>query len=94
MDIWEFLDRDVSDAGSDAGEETPVIKQEPISYEIFLKSLANHPFIKKFNPSLPTAEQAHRDFQRILNAQKFRVWVLRHRAVGAEAESEFENAPS
>jgi hypothetical protein len=93
MDIWEVLDRDVSDTEKEEEVCTPIIKQKPLSYEIFLKSLGNHPFIKKFNPSPPSVEQAHRDFQRILNAQKFRVWVLRHSS-GAPAESEFENAPS
>ena len=92
MDIWDVLDREVSD--TDEEEEcTQVIKQEPISYEIFLKSLGNHPFIKKFNPPPPSVEQAYRDLKRILNAQKFRVWVLRYKD-GAPAESEFENAPS
>ena len=92
MDIWEILDREVSDTEE---EEvcTPIIKQEPISYEIFLKSLGNHPFMKKFNPPPPSVEQAYRDLKRILNAQKFRVWVLRYNS-GAPAESEFENAPS
>ena len=92
MDIWEVLDRDVSDTEKEE-ECTPIIKQQPISYEIFLKSLGNHPFIKKFNPPPPSVEQAYRDLHRILNAQKFRVWVLRHSS-GAPAESEFENAPS
>ena len=76
MDIWEVLDREVSDTEEEVC--TPIIKQEPISYEIFLKSLGNHPFIKKFNPPPPTVEQAYRDLKRILNAQKFRVGRLRH----------------
>lgn len=77
MDIWDVLDREVSDTEEE--ESTPVVKQSPLSYEIFLKSLGNHPFIKKFNPPLPTPEQAKKDLNRILNAQKFRVWFLRQR---------------
>ena len=77
MDIWDVLDRDVSDTEEEE-EITPVIKQSPLSYEIFLKSLGNHPFIKKFNPPPPTPEQALKDLKRILDSQKFRVWRLRH----------------
>jgi len=77
MDIWDVLDREVSDTEEE--ESTPVVKQSPLSYEIFLKSLGNHPFIKKFNPPPPTPEQAKKDLNRILNAQKVRVWFLRQR---------------
>ena len=88
MDIWDVLDREVSDTEEE--ESTPVIKQSPLSYEIFLKSLGNHPFIKKFNPPPPTPEQAKKDLNRILNAQKVRVWFLRQR----ESPPVFPELPS
>ena len=90
MDIWDVLEREVSDTEEE--ESTPIIKQEPISYEIFLKSLGNHPFIKKFNPPPPSVEQAYRDLKRILNAQKFRVWVLRQREFSPEFPSDISLA--
>ena len=80
MDIWDIVDLD---AWSDDEEDEikhvykPSTPHEPVTLEILINAMTNTNLYKKYKPVLPTPQQALKDLNRILNAQKVRSWFLR-----------------
>ena len=81
MDIWEIVEwRYDGEEEIEDGEVQIESCNPPVTLEILINAMTNTKLYKKFKPSLPTPQQALKDLNRILNAQKVRSWFLRTRS--------------
>jgi hypothetical protein len=83
MEIWDIVELRYSDddeEGEIKHDYKPPTPHEPVTLEILINAMTNTNLYKKYNPVLPTPQQALKDLNRILNAQKVRSWFLRRRS--------------
>lgn len=82
MDIWDIVEFRYSDDDDYEIKEDykPPTPREPVTLEILINAMTNTNLYKKYKPVLPTPQQALKDLNRILNAQKVRSWFLRTRS--------------